>query len=283
MKKTVCLFLLVCLSVTLFSCADRNELPDDCLMRVVFLDVGQGDCILIRTSGGDILIDAGPDFEQESLCRKLKTLGVTRLTLAIFTHFDEDHIGGADEVLARFPTKEIWIPRFDGENDAYERFWIAANSCDNVRVVEAGELRRIGDVVLCVLSPSHETSSTGSANDKSIVLKVSCGSVAALLMGDADVAAEKRLLKRFSTTVLSCELLKVGHHGSSTSTSAAFLEAVRPQYAVISCGADNSFGHPHGEVLQRLQAAGVNICRTDLEGDIIFNCDGERFFPITEN
>ncbi len=272
----VCLF---ALSLCLLSCTSNTPEESQALLEVIFLDVGQGDSILLRVPSGDILIDAGTEESERELCRKLHSLGVKELLLAIFTHPDEDHIGGADGVLHAFPTREIWVPPNDAQNEAYLALLDEAESCGaEVRHVTVGELRKIDDVVLFALSPSNAPSD--DSNESSIVLKVTCKETSALLMGDAGVDTEFALLEQYGAAHVRCDLYKVGHHGSSTSSSQAFLEAADPEWAVISCGAANPFGHPHGEILMRLEELGITILRTDHLGDILFTCDGKRFLPM---
>ncbi len=277
MKRLVCILIIISACLLYTACMparQEKEFP----LRVIFLDVGQGDCILLRTSAGDVLIDAGPEDSQDTLCRKLDALGVTELELAIFTHGDEDHIGGADGVLTRFPAKEVWISAHQGDSEANERLLTACKNA-RVRVLQESVVVKIGSVSVFAFAPLE----AGAENDGGIALKVTCQNVSALFTGDLSAAAEARLLERYGALHLSCDLYKVAHHGSSDANSQVFLDAIAPAWAVISCGAENSFGHPHGDVLLRLQRLGVRVFRTDLSGDVVFDCDGERFFPITND
>ncbi len=275
--RAACALLLVCL--LLVSCAPPFPLEAGVALRVVFLDVGQGDAILIQTPEGNILIDAGPDDSEEALLRKLRDYGVERLRLAVFTHPDDDHIGGADGVLDAFPTEEIWLSVSEGEGESLAVLLAAAERQEAfVRRVKLWDGMELGDVSLQVLSPpDHGTYDT---NEGSIVIRLTHGSASALFVGDADTAVEQVLLRDLGAGYLSCSLYKVGHHGSSTSTSPEFLNAMRPTWAVISCSAENAYGHPHGEVLDRLEAAGATVLRTDREGDIAFVSDGEGFLRV---
>ena len=267
----ICLFLLFLLS----ACTPvRNG--GDTLLEVIFLDVGQGDSILLRTKEGDVLIDAGCEESERELCRKLRTYGVKTLLLAIFSHFDEDHIGGADGVLREFPAREIWVPTAGAPNEAARSLLsVAMSSGTNVCEVTAGRMQSVGDIVLFVFSPKHSAAS--DANESGIVFKVTCRNTAALFMGDAGVDTEREMLEEYGAAHFEASLYKVGHHGSSTSSSMDFLRAVKPDWAVISAAASNSYGHPHGEVLLRLSQIGATVLRTDRQGDIVFDCDGERF------
>ena len=240
---------------------------------MIFLDVGQGDCALIRTAEGDILIDAGPELSQPTLCLRLEELGVKRIRLAIFTHADEDHVGGADGVIERFPTQEIWFNGDGSESDSARRLMDKVDpSVTTLQSVGAGSSRVIGELVLSVLYPF--AADGVSENESSIVTKVHFREIDLLFTGDVGAKEEAALVSRYGATQLDCDLYKVGHHGSNTSSSEVFLDAMKPQFAVICCGADNSYGHPMGEVLARLEAAGATVVRTDRSGELIFESDG---------
>ena len=279
-NKCLCVLILAVCGALLFglcSCSDLADADTDVKLRLCFLDVGQGDATLIRTVAGDILIDTGTEDSQEALCLRLGELGVERLSLLVLTHFDEDHAGGADGVLRQLAVDEIWINDSPSANESVtELYGALTDSGTVVTVVEKGMQRRVGDLLLTVLAPLYSGIEDG--NEGSIVLKLSCGEISALLMGDVGVKTEEALVAQYSGAQLRCQLLKVGHHGSNTSTGSAFLEAARPQYAVISCGVGNEFGHPHGQPLQRLRKVGATVLRTDLLGEIIFVSDGEAIW-----
>ncbi|MBQ9760456.1 MAG: MBL fold metallo-hydrolase [Clostridia bacterium] len=274
-KRLLCLLLAVLLLLPLSSCKEDTPPP---LLEMHFLDVGQGDATLLRTLDGDILIDAGTDDTQDRLCLHLENLGVTSLLLAIFTHSDEDHIGGADGVLRKFPTETVWISEFFEDSECTRLLISAAvDTGAQIQTVSASSHRKIGDVALSVLSPMGSMDGA-SVNDKSLVLKLVCGEASALLMGDAESATEALLLEQYDHAQFNCDVLKLGHHGASTSSSEAFLNTVRPQYAVISCGAANYYGHPHGETLARLQSVGATVLRTDRLGDVVLMTDGKEIW-----
>ncbi len=273
MKRICVWFLTISVAVSLCACGGQKEMP----LRIYFLDVGQGDAMLVRTESGDLLIDAGTEESQETLCLRLEQLGVTELLLAVFTHADGDHMGGADGVLERFPTKEIWVSENLTESESARRLSAVLETTDTVvSRVQSGMIMRVGDVVLSVLYPLTDEERGG--NENSIVLKLHYGDFDALLMGDAGVEQEQQILDAYGASQLACDLYKVGHHGSNTSSSAEFLAAVKPIYAVIGCGAANSYGHPTGEVLERLAATGAEVLRTDLSGELVFETDGETLF-----
>ncbi len=256
-------------------------MSDQALCRIYFLDVGQGDCTLIRTREGDILIDAGPESAQDALCLRLKQLGVKEIALAVFTHPDEDHIGGADGVLSQIPVKEIWLPLQEMGNPSAARMEKAIQENGALRKnIKAGERIAFGDVVVMSLAPFGDA--TADPNDNSIVLRVTCGGVGMLFMGDASTKVEQKLMQGYTSSIISADLYKVGHHGSSTSNTEAFLEVVKPKYAVICSSIDNSYGHPHGVVVERLQNIGATVLMTATDGEVVLECNKTAIWQIED-
>ncbi len=275
-KKILCICLLLFLLAELCGCGTREA---DCpKLTLRFLDVGQGDSALLSTSEHHVLIDAGPESSQARLCQRLAQLGVRELSLAVFSHPDEDHIGGADGVLSAIPTKEIWLNGATTENEATKRLTDAAvrQGCA-VRTVKAGDGIALGELALSVLFPFSAEEQTES-NRGSIVLRVSFGDFCALFTGDAGADEEELLLSHYGSTQLDCNVYKSGHHGSNTSGSARFLQAMTPDYAVVSCGRENTYGHPHGGALSLMEQAGATVLRTDLDGEIILETDGSSVY-----
>ncbi len=268
--KRICL-LLLCLCLLLVSC---QKAPKEPPLTVHFLDVGQGDATLIRTAEGDVLIDAGPESAQPLLCLRLEELGVKALRLLILTHPDEDHIGGADGVLSRFPTEEVWTNGVVETHESAVALEAALDACGlTAKAVHYGSRFSLGGVTFMVLSPFSEPS---DGNEGSLIFKVTFGEISMLFSGDAELKAEEELLEKYDPSQLSCELYKVGHHGSSTSSSKALLNAMTPRYAVVSCGRENPYGHPHGEVLAALEEVGAEVLRVDHVGEITFWSDGTK-------
>lgn len=256
-------------------------MSEDALCRIYFLDVGQGDCTLIRTRAGDILIDAGPESAQDALCLRLKQLGVKEIALAVFTHPDEDHIGGADGILEQIPVREIWLPVKEMNNPSAARMEQAITKQDIKRKnVRAGEVLRVGDVVVATLAPMGDASN--DPNDNSIVLRISCGEIGMLFMGDASAKVEQKLIQDYAKGHISAQLYKVGHHGSSTSNTEDFLDVVNPTYAVICSSIDNSYGHPHGVVIERLQNIGATVLMTATEGEVVLECNKSAIWHINK-
>lgn len=281
MKRLFCLiFVLVLVCASLSSCAPE-VMSEDALCRIYFLDVGQGDCTLIRTRGGDILIDAGPESAQDALCLRLKQLGVKEIALAVFTHPDEDHVGGADGVLNQISVKEVWLPVREMDNPSAARMEQAIeDSGANRKNVKAGEVLTVGDVVVATLAPLGDA--TNDPNDNSIVLRITCGEIGMLFMGDASVKVEKKLIETYAKGHISAQLYKVGHHGSSTSNTEDFLDIVNPTYAVICSSIDNSYGHPHGVVVERLQNIGATVLMTATDGEVVLECNKSAIWHINK-
>ena len=266
----VCIGLLLC-----FPGCDRaaDEPPR---WELICLDVGQGHCTLLRTPDGDVLVDAGPESAQNDLCQRLKSIGVTALKLMILTHPDEDHIGGADAILESFAVGEICTNGEVSETDSYERLLETAGKMNvPMRAIRSAEGFSVGGAHISVLWSS--ASEEFFDNDAGIVLLIRCNEFGALLMGDVSERVETLLIECYGAAHLQTDVLMVGHHGSSTSTSRALLDISRPQYAVISCGAANVYGHPDGRTLSRLEEFGAEILRTDLEGDICFEIYENEF------
>ena len=279
MKRFLCFVItLVCICAIFSSCAPKL-MNEDALCRIYFLDVGQGDCTLIRTKAGDILIDAGPESAQDALCLRLKQLGVKEIALAVFTHPDEDHVGGADGVLAKIPVCEVWLPTQELDNPSAARMEKEIERSGATRKnIRAGEVLSIGDAVVATLAPMGNAAN--DSNDSSIVLRITCGEIGMLFMGDASIKVEQKLIETYGKAHLSAQLYKVGHHGSSTSNTEAFLEVVKPTYAVICSSIDNSYGHPHGVVMERLQAIGATVLMTATDGEVVLECNKSAIWHI---
>lgn len=243
-----------------------------------FIDVGQGDATLIRTPDGDILIDAGENSAEEDLKNYLDLCGVDVLYYAIFTHPDSDHIGGADMVLAEYEVLNVIKPELEKDTQVYKRMMsaIEAEGCTVYNALP-GETYSLGEFDMFIFGPDPNNKKLDS-NNSSIVLKAIWGNTTAMLTGDAEKPAEESILATFSAADLGSMLLKMGHHGSETSSTEEWLAAVKPTIAVISCGKNNQYGHPHAKVLDRIKKyVGESIYRTDELGSIVFVTDGETF------
>lgn len=244
-------------------------------LRVHFLDVGQGDAILVQLPGGEnILIDAGTNEAGPAVVQYLKQYAVVKLDYVIGTHPHEDHIGGLDQVIKIFPVGKVYLPRVTNNTASYRDLLLAIkNKGLKVTEARAGVSLPLGDGVQALfINPVKKN--YDDLNDWSAVLRLTYGQTSFLFTGDAGSAAEEGILA--SRQPLRADVLKVAHHGSRTATGTAFLKAVAPAYAVISAGKGNDYGHPHAQTLQRLQQAGVKVYRTDRDGTITAVSDGKE-------
>ncbi len=245
---------------------------------VYFLDVGQGDSELIRLKTGEnILIDAGTPETSQELADYLAGLGVSKIDCLIATHPHADHIGGMEQIVDRFSIGKIYMPRIPDSQvpttATYEKLLTAIDQKKlKITAAKAGMvIFDTGEEKLEILAPNSEK--YGDLNSYSIVTMLTSGEKRFLFTGDAESDSEKQMVKKGYD--LRCDVLKCGHHGSSTSTSAAFLKAADPSAAVISCSLNNDYGHPHKEVVDRLKKAGVTIYRTDQQKTVLAQCDGK--------
>ena len=250
-----------------------NSVPDG-IIEVHFIDVGQGDSILIKTASGNMLVDAGPNSAEDQLNAYLEEQGVTSFTYAVFTHMDEDHIGGGDMIENNYKIETTIVPDQVTTTKTYQRLVDATekNGCQ-VKQAVSGETYSLGEMQFTILAPNEE--SYKDSNNYSVVVRVDYGKTSMLLTGDAEVQSEKEILAKYNQKTLKCDLLKCGHHGSDTSTSQEFLDAVNPTYAVISCGKDNKYGHPKQVTLDKLNRKNITVYRTDLVGSVVFVSDGK--------
>jgi competence protein ComEC len=250
-------------------------------LRAYFLDVGQGDSSVILFKDKVVLIDAGEADKGDLVVSDLEKLGVTRIDLLVATHPHSDHIGGMQKVLARFPVKKVLDSGIPTSSSLYEHFLETVDD-RNIPYVAAERGQTIDiDPSLRILVLSPPAKQIGDdVNTNSIVLRISYGTVNLLYTGDATTDAEEVMMKAGYPP--DADVLKVGHHGSSSSSSAAFLRSVDPEVAVISLGKDNEYGHPHRETMDRLAAAGPLVLRTDRDGTVRVLSDGVTYSVATE-
>lgn len=251
-------------------------------MEVHFIDVGNADCTLVRQGDFCVLIDAGERGDRNRILQYLNDAGVRRLDLVIATHAHADHIGSMAAVLESIPTERMLLAYMAPEDTPTSATYIDMLEVldeKSIPVEEAvpGAVYTVGEAQLQVLAPIEMSS---DCNDMSVVTRLTFGKTAFLFAGDAEVAVEKDILN--SGYAVQSTVLKVGHHGASTSSSAAFLKRVAPQYAVIPCGSGNSYGHPHTETLERLDGLGATVYRSDVHGDVVFTSDGDTVSIETE-
>jgi competence protein ComEC len=262
------------------SSSTSNEIIENEGMVVEFLDVGQGDSILITLATGEVmLIDTGTD--SADVLSMLQKRGVEKIDVMILTHMHEDHIGGADEIINEIDTDILYMPQIGYNSQAYQNLENAVNQSDiKVKYTFAGDYFVLGNATVEILSPMVEMTAYEEQNNFSVVAMVSYGDIDYLMTGDAEMLNEEQMIN--SGCSLDAEVLKVGHHGSRYSSSYQFLEAVSPEYAIISCGEDNQYGHPHQETIEMLESFEIKTFITQEQGTITIGTDGENIEVYTK-
>ena len=300
-KSKKLLYLIVIIVVALVSVFGKNSLDgleaenttdaslqtnggESAGFSVHFIDVGQGDCTLITSNGKYLLIDAGENGHETDVLNYLRSMGVEKLDYIIATHQHSDHIGGLPEVLEEFAADNIIMPRLTEvqtpTNSTYTAF-LKAVKASGAKVISAkpGLVYALGDASFEILGPV--TDDAEDINSMSAVTKITYGETSFLITGDAETDEEKEIIENGAN--LDCDVLKAGHHGSYTSSSKDFLNAVTPDICVISCGANNDYGHPHDKALNRIKKHTEEIYRTDICGNIVMTSDGQKIGISYEN
>ncbi len=247
-------------------------------LKLHFIDVGQADSTLIESKDGKfMLVDAGTYDSGRKICDYLKANGVKELEYVIFTHPHEDHIGAGARVLENFDVKNVIMTQKTSNSSTYEilidKLLECKNNGTNIIAPKVMDEYEFDGASFEILSADGNNDDT---NNSSIVFRLTYGKCSFMFTGDAEKPIEKEILKL--DTNLNSVLLKCGHHGSSTSTCEDFLEAVNPKCAIISCGLDNSYGHPHVETISALNDIKATVYRTDEMGDIVMYCDEQKLY-----
>lgn len=232
-------------------------------LKVYFFDVGQADSILVMNEGQTMLIDAGNNEDGEMLVQNLKTLGITKVDYLIGTHPHEDHIGGLDDIIKNFEIGTIYMPKVQTNTKTFEDVLDAVSEEDlKITTPKVGDVFLVGQTECRVLAVDNKAKNLNLA---SIVIQMKFDDMTYLFTGDAEKEVEEKIAKAED---IKANILKVGHHGSDTSSSEKFIQSVAPEISVISVGKDNSYGHPSQDILDRLEEIGSKTYRTDEVGNI---------------
>lgn len=239
-------------------------------LQVYFIDVGQADSILIANNNHYMLIDAGNNEDGEKLVTFLKQQGITKFDYVIGTHPHEDHIGGLDNIINDFEIETIYLPDVITTTKTFEDVITSIeNKNKNITIPKIGETFSLGEANFKVLYTGENDT---DLNNSSIVLKMVFGDYSYLFTGDATSEVEERIINED----IDVNVLKVAHHGSPYSTTPRFISRVKPEYAIISVGKDNSYGHPSNNIINRIKLYTDKIYRTDELGTIVINSDGKN-------
>lgn len=250
----------------------KNNTPINSELKIYYLNVGQADCILIQNEGQNMIIDAGNNADGENIAQFLQNLKISKIDFLVGTHPHEDHIGGLDNIINNFNIGTIYMPKVATTTKTFEDVLDAIeNKKLTVTTPEVGNTFYMGSASFQILSTGTNEEDLNSC---SIVLKLSFGDQAYLFTGDAETVNEEQMI--LSEYDLNANVLKVAHHGSNTSSSEKFLDKVSPDIAIIMVGEGNSYGHPHNEVLNRLNDRNIKIYRTDINGTILITSDGKE-------
>ena len=239
-------------------------------IKIYFFDVGQADSILLTSNEQTMLIDAGANETGKTVVKNLQNLGVTKIDYLVGTHPHEDHIGGLDDVINNFEIGTIYMPKIQTNTKTFEDVLDAVKN-KNLKITapNVGDTFNVGNINCEIMSCDSELAKKeNNLNLSSIVIRAEFKEQSYLFMGDAETKNEN------SRTWKQANVLKVGHHGSDTSSSKNFLNQIKPQIAIIQVGKDNSYGHPKQEILNRLAKLGILIYRTDEKGNILLESDG---------
>ena len=241
-------------------------------IEIHFMDVGQGDATLIKCGDATMLIDAGENDKGSQVWSYLKSQNITKLDYVIGTHPDSDHIGGLDVIIYKFDCDNVFMSSYKKDTKTYDDVVQAAKSKNNkITYPKSGDTYQLGEATFTIIAPNDKYE---DSNNASIGVYLKFGNTSYLFTGDAEYEAEEDILEK--GFMIDADVYKAGHHGSRTSSSDEFLEAVTPKYVVVSCGEDNSYGHPHAAILNYCRTKKIPLYRTDKQGTIVLKSYGEK-------
>ena len=249
---------------------DTSTTVEDLKIRISVLDVAQGLCVLVESDGKYMLYDGGDRKTSSYVVSYLQKNGVNELEYVVASHYDSDHIAGLVGVLETTKVNCVINPSYKATTKIYQSYVDGVNkSGAEVIYPSVGDTFTLGHATFTVLAPAKDY---GDANENSVAIKITCGEFDCIITGDAEKQSEKDMLN--SGISLSADVYIVGHHGSSSSSCREFVEAISPRYAIISCGKDNDYGHPHKETMDLLNEMKIANYRTDRDGEIYCESDG---------
>ena len=274
-KKIEALIVAFILLIIVASCSVSydNNVPkvDTAPLKITFINVGQGDTILVQCGSSNMLIDAGTNEAGTEVLEQLKKNNVDKIDILVGTHPHEDHIGSMDKVINNYEIGQIYMPKITATTKTFKDVVTAIkNKGMSVTTPVTGTSFKLGEAECTILAPNSK--SYEELNNYSIVIKLVFGNTSYLFTGDAEGVSEQEMLEKGFD--LSADVLKLGHHGSSSSTTKKFLEAVNPKYAVIMCGKDNDYKHPQKSTMNKIKKTGIPVYRTDENGTIVCTSDG---------
>lgn len=248
----------------------KKVVTEECAFH--FVDVGQGDCTMAIANESVIVVDCGPGDRARETCAYIESYTDT-IDYLVLTHPHEDHIGGAQLLLSEVKVKNVIMSDATTDTKVFDDLLCALDE-KNVNVIEAkaGSSYKAGDLELTILTPLCELE---SLNDYSVVSRISYKDTSVMVTGDVEHNSERLITEEYSRSEIRSDILKISHHGSKTSNLKSFVEAVDPEYAVAQCGENNSYGHPHWEVVQLLDDLNIDLYRNDQMGSVVFVTDGE--------
>lgn len=266
-------FILDACGISIWSLIYKRD-PVEGQVSVHIIDVGQADSILIETSEGYMLIDAGENDSEDALKSYLRKMGISTIEYLVLTHAHADHIGGADMILDEFKVNNII---YDNYKSCYSNALVSQINREGANIIDPKTKDKfyMGEAEFTVLFATNDNKDLGDdVNDYSIVLRMDFGESSFVFTGDATTSVESSILDSFRKYELDCDFLKSGHHGSSTSSGKSFISTITPEIVAIPCGTGNKYGHPHDSVLDIYEDAGAAVYRTDLSGTLVFVSDG---------